>query len=157
MRARSNAEKGWLRDEEAKEVIDYAAEIAKWGHGLSHRRLKEHVDEILHARLRSKFPETSVSAQWTYHFMEKHSDRLHLYVARPLDTACGQAVSEQTNGQYFDIVEKVQIQGDEGKPITAECTFAVDEGGFQANGDEGFEQVIGAKGKKVQYQQQKGT
>ena len=38
-----------------------------------------------------------------------------------------------------------------------ECTFTMDEGGFQANGDEGFEHVIGAKGKKGQYQQQKGT
>jgi len=144
MRSKSNAEKGWLRDKEAKEVVDYAVELGEWGHGLSHRRLKEHVDEILRARLGLKFPETGISSQWTSRFIEKHSDRLRLYVARPLDTARGQAVNEHANNQYFDIVERVQIQGDEGKAIAPECTFSVDEGGFQANGGEGFERVIGA-------------
>jgi len=33
----------------------------------------------------------------------------------------------------------------------------MDEVGFQANGDEGVAKIIGAKGKKVQYQQQSGT
>lgn len=33
----------------------------------------------------------------------------------------------------------------------------MDEIGFQPNGDEGFEKVIGATGKKLQYKQQKGS
>ncbi|KIL56474.1 hypothetical protein M378DRAFT_1034675 [Amanita muscaria Koide BX008] len=157
MRSEVNAEKSWLQKEEVKEVIDYTIEMAEWGHPFSHRRLKEHVDAIVRARLSPKFPETGVGKQWTYRFLEKHSDKLHMYVAHPLDAARGQAVNEYANGMYFDIVEKVQLRGDDGNPIAPECTFALDEAGFQANGDEGFEQVIGAKGKKVQYQQQKGT
>ena len=51
----------------------------------------------------------------------------------------------------------MQLQGDDDKVIACKCTFALDEAGSQANGDEGFKQVIGAKGKKVQYQHQKGT
>jgi hypothetical protein len=109
------------------------------------------------ARLGSKFPETSVGSQWTYCFLEKHSDKLHMYVACPLDATHGQAVNKHANEMYFDIVEKIQLQGDKGEPVAPECTFALNEVGFQANGNEGFEQVIGAKGKKVQYQQQKGT
>jgi len=33
----------------------------------------------------------------------------------------------------------------------------MDESGFQANGNEGGTKIIGAKGKKIQYQQQAGT
>ena len=51
----------------------------------------------------------------------------------------------------------MQLYGDDGKPVAPECTATMDEGGFQANGNEGFERVIGATGKKLQYQQQKGT
>ncbi|KAF8804015.1 hypothetical protein BYT27DRAFT_7108149, partial [Phlegmacium glaucopus] len=49
-------------------------------------RLKEHVDEICHAWLGPKFPESGVGKQWTYQFVEKHSDRLHVYTTCPLDT-----------------------------------------------------------------------
>ncbi|KAG1721209.1 uncharacterized protein EDB91DRAFT_1064502 [Suillus paluster] len=44
-----NAEKGWLTPEETEKVIEYSIEIAHQGFLLSHKRLKEHVDEILHA------------------------------------------------------------------------------------------------------------
>jgi len=157
MRVECNAEKGWLLKEEAEEVIRYTIEITEWVHGFSHRRLKEHVDEILHARLGHKFPETGVGIQWTQCFVEKHSDQLHVYASRALDTKQGQAVNEHANKLYFDLVEDVQLQGDDGQPIAVECTWAMDESGFQANGDEGYECVIGPKGKKVQYQQQDGT
>ena len=80
-----------------------------------------------------------------------------MYTAKSLDTAQGQAVNEHTNRLWFDVVEEVQLWGDDGKPIAPECTWAMDENSFQANGGEGFECVIGAKGKKVQYQQQAGT
>ena len=109
MKLEFNAKKGWLQKEEVKDVIDYAIEIAEWGHGFSHRRLKKHVDEILHARLGSKFPKAGVGSQWTYHFLEKHSDKLHTYVTHPLDTARGQAVNEHANTKYFNMVENVQL------------------------------------------------
>ncbi|KAJ7583957.1 hypothetical protein C8J56DRAFT_716123, partial [Mycena floridula] len=75
-RSAVNAERGWLRKEEVEAVIAYTQEIADWGHGFSHRRLKEHVDEILRARLGKNFPETGVGIQWTQRFVEKYSDRL---------------------------------------------------------------------------------
>ncbi|TFK19839.1 hypothetical protein FA15DRAFT_554626, partial [Coprinopsis marcescibilis] len=34
-----------------------------------------------------------------------------------------------------------------------ECTWAMDELGFQPNGDEGMEYVVGKAGKQIQYQQ----
>lgn len=152
-----NTEKSWLFPEEAEEVVAYVIEIASWGHGLSHRHLKEHVDQICRACLGNKFPTTGVSKQWTHRFVEHHSDRLHVYTSSPIDTACGQAVNEHTNSQWYDIVEETQLRGDDGKPIAPECTWAMNECGFQGNGGEGWERVIGAKGKKIQYQQQAGT
>lgn len=157
MRSESNADKSWLKKEEATEVIKFAVEMGDWGWGFSHQRLKEHVDAIVRARMGSKFPENGVGHRWTGRFIEKHSDQLHMYVARPLSTDRGQAVNKNANTKYFDMVEDLHLHGDEGEPVAAECIFTLDEAGFQANGNEGFERVIGAKGKKVQYQQQKGT
>lgn len=150
-------DRSWITHEETEEVIKFATEVAEWGFPLSHRRLKEHVDHILRARLGSKFPKNGVGLNWTYRFLEKHSKRLHVYTATSLDTQRGQAVNEEANRVYFDMVEEVQLRGDDGKPIVPECTFAMDEVGFQLSGDEGFEKVIGATGKKLQYKQQKGT
>ena len=61
-----NTEKSWLLPEEAEEVVAYVIKIASWGHGLSHRRLKEHVDQICRAHLGNKFPTTGVGKQWTH-------------------------------------------------------------------------------------------
>jgi hypothetical protein len=157
IRSKFNEQKCWLLQEEADEVINYTIELANQGYGLDHQRLKEHVDEICRACLGSKFPITGVGKQWTYRFVEKHSDRLHVYTARPLDTLRGQAVNETTTAKWFNLVEELQLRGDDGEPIAPECTWAMDESGFQANGGEGWGKVIGAKGKKVQYQQQAGS
>jgi hypothetical protein len=132
-------------------------ETGSMGFGLDHRRLKEHVDEICRARHGLKFPPTGVGKQWTHRFMEKHSDRLHAYKARPLENIRGQAANPETHAMWLDVTEDLQLRGDEGKPIAPECTWAMDEVGFQANGDEGYTKIIGATGKKVQYQQQAGT
>ena len=89
--------------------------------------------------------------------MEKHSEHLHMYTATSLNTAHEQAVNETSNEQHFDLVEEVQLQGNNGKLIAPECTYAMDETGFQPNGNKGYEKVISTTGKKIQYQQQKGT
>ena len=99
-RPRSQAnfeEKSWITKEETEAIIAYTLEIAEWGHPLSQRRLKEHVDHILRARLGPKFPKDGVSINWVHHFMEKHSSCLHIYTAKALDTARGQAVNEEAN------------------------------------------------------------
>ena len=80
-----------------------------------------------------------------------------MYMAHPLDNVQGQAVNPETNKGWYDIVEDIQLRGDDGKAVAPECTWAMDESGFQGNGGEGWARIIGGKGKKVQYQQQAGT
>ena len=55
-KALSNADCSWLSLEETLVVIEYTIEMGNRGFPLSHRRLKEHVDEICQARLGSSFP-----------------------------------------------------------------------------------------------------
>ena len=156
-KAEFNMQKRWLSVTEEEEVIGYVVETAAWGFGLDHLRLKEHVDEICRARYGSRFPKEGVGKQWTHRFVERHSNRLHVYIARPLHDVRGKAANPEMNKLWYDIVEENQMRGDDGKPVAPECTWAMDEGGFQANGDEGGTKIIGAKGKKVQYQQQAGS
>ncbi|EDR04558.1 uncharacterized protein LACBIDRAFT_304343 [Laccaria bicolor S238N-H82] len=70
-------------------VIDYAIEVASCGFPLSHRRLKDHVDSICHARLGRKFPASGVGKNWTSRFISKHSDRLSTYWTHNLDEKRG--------------------------------------------------------------------
>jgi len=155
-KAEVNAARGWLSKEETEEVISYVIECAEQGFGLDHHRLKEHVDEICRARYGSKFPEKGVGINWTNRFVERFCNRLHMYTARSLHDVRGKAANPENNKKWYDLVEEIQLHGDNGKAIAPECTSAMDEVGFQANGDEGHIKVIGKKGKKVQYQQQAG-
>lgn len=52
----ANATWSWLTDEESEVVINYIMECGNRGFPLSHRRLREHINEILQARLGDKFP-----------------------------------------------------------------------------------------------------
>ena len=85
--AESNADKGWLLPSEAKEVVDYAVEVATRGFPLDHHRLAEHVNEICRARLGAAFPKEGVGKNWTHCFVLKHLDNLKTYWSRPLDSA----------------------------------------------------------------------
>lgn len=62
--------------EEEWVLIDFIGEIGNHGFPLSHRRLKEHVDEILRARLGTDFPKGGVGVNWTTCFVEKHSNEI---------------------------------------------------------------------------------
>ncbi|KAJ6484113.1 hypothetical protein C8R45DRAFT_769740, partial [Mycena sanguinolenta] len=75
-KSKSNEEKGWLLAGEVETVIAYAVEVSNRGFPLTHKRLKEVVDEICIARLGDKFPSKGVGKKWTGHFVEKHHDRL---------------------------------------------------------------------------------
>src|SRR5438046_2886890 len=55
-KSQSNADKGWLKGNEADLVIDFAIETAARGFPLSHQRLREHINSILQAQLGSAFP-----------------------------------------------------------------------------------------------------
>ncbi|KAJ7177098.1 hypothetical protein C8R46DRAFT_810386, partial [Mycena filopes] len=66
----------WLTKEETVIVVDFAAECSERGFPLSHRRLKEHVDEIVRARLGDAFPAEGVGRQWTHKFVSDNIDKL---------------------------------------------------------------------------------
>lgn len=109
-KAESNALKGWLLPEEVEVVIKYALDIAARGFPLSHKRLKEVVDDIVRARLGDKFPASGVGHNWTDRFLTKHSDRLKMYWTHSLDEKRGRAVNPVTNAAWFDLLQAV-LQG----------------------------------------------
>lgn len=151
-----NATKGWLTKSEEDVVVQYAAELGERGFPLTHRRLKEHVDEICHARLGDKFPIGGVGHNWTQRFLEKHADALSTYRSRSLDSKRGGAVNPTTNKAWMKLLGDTLERGDSGEAIAQECIWAMDETGFQPSGGS-RETVIGAAGKKNQYQQRDGN
>ena len=58
--AQANEAKSWLTAEEWKVVIEYIIETGVQGFPLSHKRLKEHVDEICQEKYGEEFPEKGV-------------------------------------------------------------------------------------------------
>jgi hypothetical protein len=148
-----NAEKAWLSEQQAEIVITCAVQEAERGFPFSHRRLREHVDEICRARYGDDFP--GVGKRWTDRFVEKHSDRLKPYWSRPLDGARARAVNPITKEAFFTTL-KSTINGEEGEePIRPECMYGTDETGIQ-EGIGTKERVLGGAGKKVQHQQRSG-
>lgn len=151
-RAEADARKSWLTQEEIDVVSDYIIETANRGFPLSHRRLKEHVNEICRARLGSSFPVTGVGKNWTQRFVERHSSRLKTSWSHPLETKRGRAVNPNTNAAYFDLLADVKHKFD----IEVDCTYGVDEVGCQASGGEN-ERVIGGRNPGPQYQVRDGN
>jgi hypothetical protein len=148
--AEVNASKGWLTKEETEHVLVYAEELGNRGFPLSHRRLREHVDEICHARLGDTFH--GVGQCWTNRFIEKHSDHLKTSWSSALDSKRGRAVNANTNTVWFNLLEGVLDQYD----IAEDCIHAVDEVGISAQSGEG-ERVIGSRKPGPQYQQRTGS
>lgn len=97
---------------------------------LSHRRLKEHVDEICRARLGSSFPEKGVGINWTHRFIKKHSDRIKVSRARPLESKRGRAVNPATNEAWWTILQETLTKYN----IKQHNTYGVDEAGCQPSG-----------------------
>jgi hypothetical protein len=148
-----NTNKSWLLPVEIDTVIEYAIEIAARGFPLTHKLFKEHVDEICHVRLGDKFPSEGVGKNWTDRFVEKYSDRLKTYTARPLEEVRSRAVNPVTNKAWYDLLEEILEKGDDGKPIAQECCWGFDEAGFQPQIGAQAERAIGGRGKWVQHQQ----
>ncbi|KAI0072522.1 hypothetical protein K474DRAFT_1582486, partial [Panus rudis PR-1116 ss-1] len=67
--------------------LTFIQHTAEQGFPLTHRRIKEVVDEICRARLGLAFPESGVGHSWTDRFLLKHSDQLHPYWSHALDNA----------------------------------------------------------------------
>lgn len=146
-----NHEKSWLTGDEEQAVIAYAIELGARGFPLSHRRLKEHVDEVCHAHYGDKFPEEGVGKNWTDRFVSSHH-QLSTYWAKSLDNARGRAVNPTTNTMWFCLLGKVIAE----EKIEEDTIYGMDETGFQPGGG-ASERVIGAAGKKTQHQQKDGN
>ncbi|KZP02153.1 hypothetical protein FIBSPDRAFT_689284, partial [Athelia psychrophila] len=56
---------------------------------LSHRRLKEHVDEIMRERLGKAYPAEGVGRNWTSQFVERNHLKLKTYNPKSLEGARG--------------------------------------------------------------------
>jgi hypothetical protein len=69
-KSQSNAEKSSLLNIEANLVVDYAIATTTRGFPLSHKRLREHVNVILRARLGDQFPSDGVGKRWTNHALQ---------------------------------------------------------------------------------------
>jgi len=58
-------ERAWLKQEEAEKVVEYCLELGCRDFPIGHHQLKEHVDAILQAWLKEKFPAGGVGRNWT--------------------------------------------------------------------------------------------
>ncbi|KAH9009830.1 hypothetical protein EDB84DRAFT_1240814, partial [Lactarius hengduanensis] len=60
----ANGEKSWLMSEEQDVIVQFVIESARRGFPLSPKRLREHTECILRARLGDKFPEDGLGKNW---------------------------------------------------------------------------------------------
>lgn len=87
--ASTNVSKSHVTPGETNILIDLIGELGNRGFPLSHRRLREHINKILQARLGDKFPQGSVGKQWKNHFVKKHSDRIKMLWSAGLESKKG--------------------------------------------------------------------
>lgn len=104
--AAANAVKSWVTDDETDIIIQYITELGNHGFPLSHHRLKEHVQEMLRARLGDKFPTGGLGKQWTHCFVEKHSERIKMSWSTGLESKRGRAVNPNTTEAWFSLLQK---------------------------------------------------
>lgn len=148
-RAQTNAMKSHFTDGEQDILIGYIGEISNHGFPLSHRRLQEHGNSILRARLGSSF--RGLDKQWSYRFVEKHSTQIKMSWSATLDTKRGRAVNTNTVQAWFDLLKETKEKYD----IAEECTYGTDKVGI--NSSEGRkERVMGSRKLGPQYQQHDG-
>jgi hypothetical protein len=143
-----NAEKRWLSEEEENIILGFAEETAVRGFPLSHRRLREHVDQIIRARNGLTFP--GVGEKWTNRFVLRHSNRIQTIWSSSLEGARARAANPTNNREWFELL------GTHIENIDPDCIWAADETGIQT-GNAVHERVIGKKGKSIQHQTREGT
>lgn len=147
-KSESNAKKSWVTYEEQEVIVKYVIAMAHRGFPLSPRRLREHAEIVLRARLGDKFPEDGLGKCWATRFITKHNERIGMYWSSPLDNSRARGVNPNTNAEYFAILEEVREDYD----IADELLYGADETGIQT-GIGTTEHVIGPAGAKMQHQQ----
>lgn len=149
-----NAEKSWLTNGEATVLIDYALEIGARGWPFSRRRLGEHADEVIGAKLGDAFK--GVGLNWVDRFVTKHHDRLKPCWSSPLDHSRARAVNPHNHTTYFGLYGDARDGcGNPEDAIPDELVFAGDETGVQ-QGIGSKERVFGPAGASIQHQQRSG-
>ena len=151
-RTESNGKKAWLTKEEGHIIVQFTIEVARRGFPLSPKRLREHAEHILSARLGKRFPEAGLGKNWATHFITKHHDRLGMYWSSAMDSSRGRAVNPMTKVEYFKLLKDVRAEHD----IPDELLYGADETGVQT-GIGVTERVIGPAQAKIQHQQRSGN
>ena len=136
----------------SSDVCSSDLEMARRGFPLSPKRLREHAEQILTARLGKMFPETGLGKNWATRFITKHHDRLGMYWSSAMDSSRGRAVNPITKAEYFKLLKEVREEYD----IPDELVYGADETGIQT-GIGVTERVIGPAGAKIQHQQRSGN
>lgn len=122
----SNAEKGWLTEEESKLVVSYAIDQAERGFPLKMKELKQHAEDLLKARLGGAFPSTGLGKHWVERFVRKHNDQLQKYLSRGLDKGRARSVNPTMHKAWFSLLARTIEKYD----IDRDCTYGSDEVGF---------------------------
>ena len=152
--AKSNAQRGWLTEEEEQVIVDFSISVANQGFPLSQKRIQEHAEELCRAHYGPDFER--LGETWGKRFLARHRKVLGAYWSHPLDHSRARAGNHHTKKAFYDLLEQV-IKGTEDKePIPTHLIYATDETGFQ-EGIGTRERVYGAAGKKVQHQQRSGV
>lgn len=148
----ANATKSHLTNGETEIILNFITECGNRGFPLSHRRLKEHVEKVLRARLEDSFRVEGLGHNWTHRFVQKHSARIKTSWATSLEEKRGQGANPHANEAWWKLLGETLKEYN----IKPENIYGVDEVGIQAQGGE-RERVIGARKKAPQYQQRGGT
>lgn len=147
-----NAAKSWLTHEEQLVIVEYVLEMARRGFPLSPKRLQEHAEKILRARLGDTFREEGLGKNWATRFITKHHEKIGMYWSSSLDSSRGRAVNPITKAEYFDLLKSIREEYN----IPDELVYGADETGIQT-GIGIRERVIGPAGSKIQHQQRNGN
>ncbi|KEP46358.1 Tc5 transposase DNA-binding domain protein, partial [Rhizoctonia solani 123E] len=138
-----NKSKAVLHPPKEENAVDFLLKQAARGFPLTHRLLKQVVNEIICNR-DPDFP--GVGKGYTDRFRARNAYRISSYWGNPLEKCCAQAVNQHTVSAWFNLVEDLVEQFN----ITWEDIWGADETGVSM-GLTGKEQVLGAAGKKGQY------
>lgn len=144
----SREDKSLLTIREAEVVVAYIIELGNRNIPLSHRRLKEHVEEIIRRR-NPNF--AGVGKNWTHRFITKHHNKLTTYWSRSLDGRRGGAVNPTTNKAWFKLLGDTLTD----HSIDQDLIYGTDETGIQPGSGQ-RERVIGGRGKPAQHQKRSG-
>ncbi|KAG8712307.1 hypothetical protein FRC09_020010 [Ceratobasidium sp. 395] len=138
-----------LTKAEAALICSAAIETAKRGFPFSHKRLEEHINQVIRKRLPSF---RGVGLCFTQRFVDAHHDKLSTYSSRSLEGVRGNAVNPTTVEAWFEVlgdaIEDFEIEED--------TTYGADETGVQGSSGNS-ERVIGPQGSKIVYQIRTGS